>query len=380
MDNTKTKSSDLLENLSKYGAVFNQEQDYMSVQNYGSVEKEYHALTDFIGIRIMPGKGIYKLKGADTLDFLHRITTNDVKNLQVNEVTHTIFTNENGRIIDYVTLINNGDHYLMTGCPGYEEKLVKWIEKYIFVDDVEIHTLRDELVIFEILGPNADRLAKHLCGNSGNSIDENKFIPLTIENISFNLILHKVDNNEQRYRVIVEQENSADLLKSILNDKLGINISLIGEEAYEIVRIENGIPGAPNELNENINPHEVGMINVVSFTKGCYIGQEIIARLDTYDKVQKHLRTLIFQTDKVPEGDYKLYTEDGIRAGHLTSLTHSKKFNKPVGLGYIRKDYNLEGTILKARIENKDDMNIPDSYDVVIQKSKKETKLDQKTN
>jgi len=122
MDNTKTKSSDLLEILSKYGAVFNQEKDYMSVQNYGSIEKEYHALTDFIGIRIMPGKGVYKLKGADTLDFLHRITTNDVKNLQVNEVTHTIFTNENGRIIDYVTLINNGDHYLMTGCPGYEEK------------------------------------------------------------------------------------------------------------------------------------------------------------------------------------------------------------------------------------------------------------------
>jgi len=366
MNLTKKKSADLLEILKKNGAIINRELSYLSVQNFGSVEKEYHALNNFIGIRLLPGNGIYKLKGTDTLDFLQRITTNDVKNLLADKVTRTIFTNENGRIIDYVTLINYGDYFLMTGCPEYEEKLVQWIEKYIIVDDVEVKTLRDEIIIFEILGPNGDQLAELLAGSSGKSLDEDKLIPLTIENVSFTLIRRRVNDKNQHYWIIVEQKNSAELLQSILDVKMGKDISLIGEEAYEIFRIENGIPGSPNEINENINPHEAGIINDVSFTKGCYIGQEVIARLDTYDKVQKHLRFLIFQTDSVPEGNYKLYTEDGIRAGYVSSLIHSKKIDKPVGLGYIRKDFSNDGTKLNARIDNDNDSKVPGSLEVLV--------------
>jgi len=366
MDMKKTKLADLLEALKNRGAIFDHEQSYIRFSNFGSVENEYHALNNSIGIRFLPEKGIYKLQGTDTLDFLHRVTTNDVKNLQVDNVIRTIFTNENGRIIDYVTLINYGDHLLMTGCPEYEEKLVQWIEKYIIVDDVEVKTLQGELIIFEILGQNADHLAEFLSGSSGSSMDENKLIHLSLGDVSFNFMRHRGENKDQRYWIIVEQKHSAELINRILDSKLGNEIRLTGEEAYDIFRIENGIPGPPNEFNDNINPHEAGIINDVSFTKGCYIGQEVIARLDTYDKVQKHLRFLIFQSETVPEGSYKLYTEDGIRAGYVTSLIRSRKIGQTVGLGYIRKDHSKDGTKLKARIENNNVSEIPGSVDVLV--------------
>ena len=366
MNQTNTGSASIRDIFKEHGAIFNPDRDYLCVQNFGSIENEYHALYNSAGIRLLPDKGIYKLHGTDTLDFLHRITTNETKNLEKNGVTRTIFTNENGRIIDYATLINYGDYLLMTGCPEYEEKLLKWIEKYIIVDDVKVIPFRDEIIIIEILGPKADQFVELLSGNTGNSVDERRLIPVTADNVSFDLIRPQMNDKIHHYWIIVEQKICAELLNSMLDDHLGLEISLIGEEAYEIFRIENGIPSSPNEFNENINPHEAGIISDVSFTKGCYIGQEVIARLDTYDKVQKHLRSIVFHTDNVPDGDYMLYSEDNIRAGHITSLTYSRKIKKTVGLGYIRKSYSKDNTRLKAKIETGNNNKSPESFDVLV--------------
>jgi len=340
--------------------------DHLCVRNFGSIENEYHALYNSVGIRLLPDKGIYKLQGTDTLDFLHRITTNEVKNLEKDKVTRSIFTNENGKIIDYVTLINYGDYILMTGCPEYEGKLLKWIEKYIIVDDVDVKPFRDKIIILEILGPKAEQFVELLSGNTGDSMDENKRISVTVNGLSFDVIRSHVNDNIDHYWIIAEQKICAELLNLINDEKLGNEISLIGEEAYEIFRIENGLPASPNEINENINPHEAGIINDVSFTKGCYIGQEVIARLDTYDKVQKHLRSIVFHTDNVPEGDYKLFSEENIKAGYISSITYSKKINKSIGLGYIRTGFSKDGTKLKAKIENGNSDKTSGSFDVLV--------------
>ncbi len=80
-----------------------------------------------------------------------------------------------------------------------------------------------------------------------------------------------------------------EVVKFMVENKGPFDFNLIGEKAYEVYRIEQGIPVAPNELNDNYNPHESKLLNAVSFRKGCYIGQEVIARLETYEKVQKYL-------------------------------------------------------------------------------------------
>jgi len=130
------------------------------------------------------------------------------------------------------------------------------------------------------------------------------------------------------------------------------NFNFVGSDAYEIYRIEKGIPDSPNELSATYNPHELDLLNMVDFKKGCYIGQEVIARLDTYDKVQKKLKGLSFGEKLRPGEKYTLFDSEGKEAGVVTSTTFSKKLDRAIGLGFVRRFYLEPGTKLSARSEN----------------------------
>ena len=108
---------------------------------------------------------------------------------------------------------------------------------------------------------------------------------------------------------------------------------------------------APNELNGSFNPHEVNLLSIVDFKKGCYIGQEVIARLNTYDKVQKRLTGIKFIDEPEYNGQLLLFDKENKDAGQVTSVTFSKELNKWVGLAFVRRAYLEEGTILTAKSE-----------------------------
>jgi folate-binding protein YgfZ len=136
----------------------------------------------------------------------------------------------------------------------------------------------------------------------------------------------------------------------MLEQKSVFDFKLVGEDAYEKFRIEKGIPAVPNEINDIYNPYEAGLINEVSFTKGCYIGQEVIARLETYDKVQKILSGVIFETQDVPS--VSLLIIDGKNeVGKITSVAYSPLYKKAIGLTYLKKEYNNNGKVFVAKSE-----------------------------
>ena len=116
------------------------------------------------------------------------------------------------------------------------------------------------------------------------------------------------------------------------------NIQPVNDAEYNSLRIELGIPEIPDDINEDINPLECGLSKYVSFTKGCYIGQEVVARLDTYDKINKHLVGIKF-SDREISGlrNSKLYDEKN-ECGYVTSTAQSKKFGY-IGLGYVKTQF-----------------------------------------
>jgi folate-binding protein YgfZ len=135
----------------------------------------------------------------------------------------------------------------------------------------------------------------------------------------------------------------ADWLKDKLQEFDG---GMIGNSAFQITRVESGMPDWGTELTEDYNPHEARLLNAVSFTKECYTGQEVIARLDTYDKVQKYLMIIEMQEVINAFTPFDVYIEDE-KIGVLTSYAYDPLTNRSVGLGYIKKmyahdDYNLQ--------------------------------------
>jgi aminomethyltransferase len=136
-------------------------------------------------------------------------------------------------------------------------------------------------------------------------------------------------------------------LESILAKLGALGATPMERATYETLRVENGIPSPGRELTETYNPLEAGLTTLISWTKGCYIGQEVIARLDSYDKVQRHLVGLTLDGTPESDGIEDLEIEspdDGKRIGRVTSLAYSPELGHPIALGYVRTQYAIPGT------------------------------------
>jgi len=200
----------------------------------------------------------------------------------------------------------------------------------------------------ELLGPQADSFVTLLGGNVISNIKPGTFKVFHSEGILFFLLKFRDQNNKTRYWFISDQENGKQLVNYMVSNKGLFDFYLVGEEAYNAYRIEQGIPSAPGELNDEYNPHEARLMDIVSTKKGCYIGQEVIARLDTYDKVQKILTNVKISSDVYP-GNFLLTDENGADAGRLTSAVFSVRCKRMIGLAYVKRAFYNDGQELRIK-------------------------------
>lgn len=321
-------------------------------KKFESVESEMNSIFSGVGLREITNSAVIELKGNDVLDFLHRISTNSLKDLPKENFKRTVFTNEKGRIIDLATVVNFGDHQLLISSESHKDKLMRWIEKYVIIDDVQITDINGKYILLELLGPQADSFITLVCGGVVNEIKPGMFKAVRSEGIIFFLAKLIDATGHMKYYILSDSINAIELIKYMQENKGPFDFNFIGEEAYSAYRISFGIPFAPNELNDLFNPHEAKLLDCVSFTKGCYIGQEVIARLDTYDKVQKYLCGITFK-DAVDNGEqFVLFHNDDVEVGMVTSSIYSVRCKRHIGLAYIRKTYADEGTELVAKNNN----------------------------
>ena len=316
---------------------------------FSSPETEINSLNNGVGLVDLSANGIIELRGKDVLDFLHRITTNSLKDLPKEGIGKTIFTTEKGRIIDTATILNFDDYQILVCNSVNKMKIKNWFEKYIISDDVKVNDTPGKYILFQLVGPQADSFITLICGNYVNNIQPNNFKVINGEGMMFFTAKFIDEKGNPLYWVLADILNGQKLI-SYLHINHGIfDFNFIGEETWNSYRVEQGIPAAPNEINDQYNPHEVNLLDRVSFTKGCYIGQEVIARLDTYDKVQKKLFGIIFPIPVETNEQFLLYNDADLEVGTVTSASYSYKFKKYLGLGIIRKAYLDEGVHLIAK-------------------------------
>ena len=313
---------------------------------YVSVEEEYRTLTQGVGCRVSPSS-LIELYGKDSLDFLHRITTNDLKSLPQNQFSKTIFTNEKGRILDEVFVLNFGEKLLLLGNHGTQSKLSLWIKRYIIMDDVRVTEANQHLTAFEIIGPQAKSFMTLLCGEQCKELQQNEIRHLSVEDFSFYVFPNSKCLETESFYVIAYQAHAVKLIQYAQQNKGIFDFGFVGEDAYEIYRIENGIL-SEKELNDQVNPHEAKLLDEVSFQKGCYIGQEVIARLATYDKVQKYLSGFSFCDSPSSDKEFTILDDENKEIGTVTSSCFSFSMKKTIGLGYLKKDFITENKLLKA--------------------------------
>ncbi|MFC2103239.1 YgfZ/GcvT domain-containing protein [Bacteroidota bacterium] len=352
MHDLDMKPTDLIEYLSSKGYDATAVDGYKVMNKYTSKEKEIESLYFGVGLRNISHYGIIELKGKDVLEFFHRITTNSTKNLPKAHTQTTLFTTDKGRIIGVGKLINFEDYQLMVCGRENKSRIMSWIRKYIITDDVQVRDANGKYNLLELLGPQADSFIRLICGNMVNEIEQNTFKIIHTDNILFFLIKRADERGNSKFWLLADLENCKRLIDTMISYDGPFDFNMVGEEAYNSYRIEQGYPAAPYELNDSFNPHEANLMQYVDTSKGCYIGQEVIERLETYEKVQKKLCGVEFNEELFGEQQFNLFDKDETEAGVVTSTVDSIKLDSPIGLAYIRKSFIKAGTKLTARSNN----------------------------
>jgi tRNA-modifying protein YgfZ len=301
-----------------------------------------------------------KFTGNDRLDLINRLSSNKVDNLGKSKGTKTVLTSDKGRFIDLLSLYNFGD-FVFTSCSYKNLKpVVSHLDKYTIMDDFKITDMADTHETFLFYGNDADKFAEELFNADINGLSNCDF---TIHSEDGKDTM--IARNDDAFGGFLFIYNTAD--SEYYNQKISdesikekFNLNKITESEFEYERIKLGIPKFGNEMTDETNPLECGLAKYVSFTKGCYIGQEVIARLDTYDKISKHLVKLDI-AEELPV-EFKPYNAkiitDNKECGFVTSYMGSKNKGN-AGLGFVKTPFLDFSKSYKIRLnENETDCRL----------------------
>lgn len=280
--------------------------------------------------------GRLRVGDRDRLSFLHNQTTNDLKRLQPGQGCETVLLTSTARTIDLLSIYVTEEDITVLTSPNRRADILAWLDRYIFFGDkVQLTDITDETACFSLIGPHSTTLLQKL-GVADLPQELDSHCVCTIANIPIR-IANGSGLSGAGYTVIADLANGVAIWQAFVE----AGAVPLGEQAWEQLRIRDGRPNPGAELTEDYNPLEAGLWHTISFNKGCYIGQETIARLNTYSGVKQQLWGLNLQQSCQP-GE-TIYVEDQ-KVGLLTSVAADGSF----GLGYIKT--KAGGADLKVRI------------------------------
>ncbi|WP_322802293.1 YgfZ/GcvT domain-containing protein [Thermoflexus sp.] len=299
-----------------------------------AIEREWIAAWQDAAIWKDAQWGRLLVRGEDRLAFLQRMSTNDFRGMQPGMVLPTVFTTPTGRIVDWAHAWALEEEILLLTSPGAGPTLRSWLRRYIFFRDrVRIEDGADRWEVMGLIGPRA---VERLGWSPGSSYGSQRIRVEAME-----VLAARTD-----FPPVIWIIGPPDPLRALQEHLEAQGVPAMGKATWEIWRIEQGIPAWGRELTERVNPLEAGLRFAISFQKGCYIGQEVIARLEHYEKVRRRLMGLHLE-EEIPAEGARLEVE-GQEVGWLTSSVRSPRWG-PIGLGYVLREYAEPGRPLSVR-------------------------------
>ncbi|HJT68510.1 MAG TPA: glycine cleavage T C-terminal barrel domain-containing protein [Pyrinomonadaceae bacterium] len=288
---------------------------------------EYAAVRDGgVGLIDLSARGRISVSGSEAVMFLNGLITNDIKTLAENRWMAAVFPNVQGRLLAAVRVIRRHDDFLLDTEAVTHEKVLKLIARFTLAGNFKVADLTHETRQISFQGRGAGELIENVYGvkdlpRDGVWQDENV------------TIIRATHTGEDGFDVI----NGRDSLETF-------GATHVSPEVEEILRIEAGIARYGIDMDETNVVTETNLDDAVSYTKGCYLGQEIIVRIKHRGHVAKKLTGLRFENEEPIETGAVIKSVDDKEIGRITSVTFSPKLQTTVGLGYVRYEHLAPGT------------------------------------
>lgn len=271
--------------------------------------------------------------GPDLLSLLHRLSTGDVKDLSPGQGRETVVTSPKGRIVERLFVTHFGaDGVLLLAGPAGAPRVLAHLKKFTFAENTGLSDVTEVTCAFALIGPKWAEAAREAgipelspCGSA----------PLTLAGVDVRAV--RTNGFDTNGVLVIGPSNEAGRLRVNLTDATErVGGGSIDSEALEAWRILRGLPAPGHELTEDFNPLEAGLHEAVSFAKGCYVGQEVVARLNTYRKVSRALVVLELEPGAAIPAPGASIVQNGGTIGIVTSAVLPPGHQSPVALGYVK--------------------------------------------
>jgi folate-binding protein YgfZ len=304
-------------------------------------QSQYAALTSGAGVVDFTSRTQLELTGADRASFLHNLCTNSVRELAPGSGCEAFVVNVKGHIVGHVFIFAGPNSHVVETVPGQAEKLLAHFDRYRIREDVALHDRSHEWAEVLLAGPRA----ASMLGQLGLPVPSGR-----LAHVAAQL------NNDPVWLRRIELTGPGDFLVACAHDNVaGVRASLISagaaacrEEAFQAARIENGTPLYGADISEENLPQEISRDQLaISFTKGCYLGQETVARIDALGHVNRILRGVRFPDAAIPAPGAALLADSPNKiVGNVTSSCWSPRLKSPLALAFLKRGHHEVGTKL----------------------------------
>ncbi|MBI5774035.1 MAG: aminomethyl transferase family protein [Verrucomicrobia bacterium] len=318
------------------------------VAHYGDVPAEHAALRTAAGVVDLSARGRLCLLGVDRQKFLNGQVTNNVKDLRPGQGCYAALVSAKGKMHSDLNISRLADELLLDFEPGYTDAVTQRLEKFIIADDVQIVDAAPHYGLLSVQGPRAAEAVGQL--GLGIHLPEKSHDSATLKDATLGEIylMNLPRLGSAGFDLFVPTASLGAVADKLVAAVKQIGGRACGWDALEIARVEAGLPRFGADMDETTLPPEAGLeARAISYTKGCYIGQEVIARIRTYGQVAKSLQSLRLADNlaALPVKGDKLF-RDGKEIGFITSAVFSPALKANLALGYVRRECNAVGTEL----------------------------------
>ena len=319
---------------------------------YTDPMKEHHSVRKGVGLFDLSACGRITVKGKDRVKFLQGLATNDIRELSEGKGLYTVIPTVKGKIASEGIVLNFPEVLLLMVHPDLREKTTQILNRYKIGTDAQVEDVTEKTGLLSLQGPKSASFLKQWIADDISLLPPYHYFSTKIETISCDLIHHRW-SGENGFDILVPSSEFKTMQTLLLERGKPCELTPVGVNAYETLRIEAGVPLYGQELSEEILPQEAGLESkAISYTKGCYIGQETIARLHYIGHTNRSLVGLFVNHPDIPQKNDKIMSGEKI-LGAVTSAVFSPSLQKVIAMAYVQRQFIQTGTPLEIDREGK---------------------------
>ncbi|GIX48343.1 MAG: aminomethyltransferase [Candidatus Tectimicrobiota bacterium] len=343
------RRSPLFSTFQALGATFTTVADWEVPLHFGDPQVEYWAVRQQAGLADLSHRGLVRVTGSDRQRFLHAMVTNDIAGLRPGEGCYAAFLTNKGKMIADFVVYATPEAYLLDLEPQLVEPFCQAIEAFVIADDVVFEDVSAQWGLLSLQGPQAAACLEQAAGAALPALPPYGHELWHLGSHTVRLI-RRSHTGEEGYQLLLPMATLGEVWEALWAHRQVCGLRPVGLHALEVLRIEAGLPLAGRELTPDTLPLEANLLAAISFTKGCYVGQEVIARVTSRGHVNRQLVGLLLARGPLPPSGAKVVSPQR-EVGWVTSAAYSPALQQPVALAYVRREVSAPGQPLAVVVD-----------------------------